>query len=143
MSAQAIDAAFWLPVLSPVLSMITGLGAVAPTARAQRENERRRHFETMRMEAYSDLMRGIAAQLEQDVSPSMPKRCAVFDVEGMSVQGDAAEIGIEANNAGVRVHRAREALRKRVKASCGTCAEHGCLNCTCKMSCGTAGSGDR
>jgi RNA polymerase sigma-70 factor (ECF subfamily) len=34
--------------------------------------------------------------------------------------------------AGVRVFRAREALKKRVMESCGTCAEHGCLNCTCQ-----------
>jgi hypothetical protein len=49
----------------------------------------------------------------------------------------AAEAGITANNAGVRVFRAREALRKRVVRSCGTCAEHGCLDCTC----GTSGMG--
>ena len=29
-------------------------------------------------------------------------------------------------NAAVRVFRAREALKKRVSASCGMCAEHGC-----------------
>jgi hypothetical protein len=27
---------------------------------------------------------------------------------------------------------ARQALKKRVTESCGTCAEHGCMNCTCK-----------
>ena len=27
---------------------------------------------------------------------------------------------------------AREALKKRVAESCGTCAEHGCMNCTCR-----------
>jgi RNA polymerase sigma factor (sigma-70 family) len=54
-----------------------------------------------------------------------------IDVEGMSVQAYALEIGIEPNNAAVRVHRAREALRKRVTSSCGTCVEHGCLDCTC------------
>jgi RNA polymerase sigma-70 factor (ECF subfamily) len=55
-----------------------------------------------------------------------------IDVEGASVQDYAAEIGIEPNNAAVRVHRARAALRKRVTSSCGTCAEHGCLDCTCE-----------
>jgi hypothetical protein len=34
--------------------------------------------------------------------------------------------------AAVRVVRAREALRKQVARSCGTCAEHGCLDCSCK-----------
>jgi RNA polymerase sigma-70 factor (ECF subfamily) len=59
-----------------------------------------------------------------------------IDVDGMSVQAYAAEIGIEPNNAAVRVHRAREALRRRVRTSCGTCAEHGCLDCTCDTTCG-------
>jgi RNA polymerase sigma-70 factor (ECF subfamily) len=59
-----------------------------------------------------------------------------IDVDGMSVQAYAAEIGIEPNNAAVRVHRAREALRKRVRTSCGTCAEHGCLDCSCDTTCG-------
>ena len=49
------------------------------------------------------------------------------------VQEPAADMkmGIEPNNAAVRVHRAREALRKRVTASCGPCAEHGYVDCTC------------
>jgi RNA polymerase sigma factor (sigma-70 family) len=54
-----------------------------------------------------------------------------IDVDGLSVQGYASEAGIEPNNAAVRVHRARAALRKQVFASCGTCAEHGCVDCTC------------
>jgi RNA polymerase sigma-70 factor (ECF subfamily) len=64
-----------------------------------------------------------------------------IDVDGLSVRAYAAEIGIEPNNAAVRVHRAREALRKRVMSSCGTCAEHGCLDCTCDMTCGPTGHG--
>jgi RNA polymerase sigma-70 factor (ECF subfamily) len=72
--------------------------------------------------------------LSDTLKPEYADALRRIDVEGMSVQGYAAEIGIEANNAGVRVHRAREALRRRVKASCGTCADHGCLNCTCEMS---------
>ena len=55
-----------------------------------------------------------------------------IDVDGVSVTSYANEAGISASNAGVRVFRAREALRKQVKASCGTCAEHGCLECSCK-----------
>ena len=44
----------------------------------------------------------------------------------------AEEQGISKNNATVRVFRAREALRRQVAVSCGTCAEHGCLSCTCQ-----------
>lgn len=43
----------------------------------------------------------------------------------------AAELGITANNASVRLHRARGALRKQLERSCGSCATHGCLECSC------------
>jgi RNA polymerase sigma-70 factor (ECF subfamily) len=56
-------------------------------------------------------------------------------VQGTAVKAFAAERGLSASNAGVRVFRAREALKKRVAESCGTCAEHGCRNCTCKTPC--------
>jgi len=54
-----------------------------------------------------------------------------IDVDGVSVADYAAEAGITANNAGVRVFRAREALRKRVVRWCGSCASRGCIDCTC------------
>ena len=53
----------------------------------------------------------------------------------------ARETGISANNAMVRLHRARSALRKRLEESCRTCAEHGCLDCTCAPAAGEASSG--
>ena len=56
-----------------------------------------------------------------------------IDVDGMPVKTFAEQRGLSASNAGVRVFRAREALKRRVVESCGTCAEHGCLNCTCQI----------
>jgi RNA polymerase sigma factor (sigma-70 family) len=56
----------------------------------------------------------------------------VIDVEGTPVKAFAEQRGLSASNAGVRVFRAREALKKRVTESCGTCAEHGCRDCTCQ-----------
>jgi RNA polymerase sigma-70 factor (ECF subfamily) len=58
-----------------------------------------------------------------------------IDLHGMPVKSFAEQHGISASNAGVRVFRAREALKKRVTESCGTCAEHGCRNCTCQTRC--------
>jgi RNA polymerase sigma factor (sigma-70 family) len=69
--------------------------------------------------------------LAETLKPEYADALRRIEVDGVSVQAYAAELGIEANNAGVRVHRAREALRRRVMASCGTCAEHGCIDCTC------------
>jgi RNA polymerase sigma factor (sigma-70 family) len=54
------------------------------------------------------------------------------ELEGRSVIDVAAELGVTANNAAVRLHRARQALKKRLEQTCGTCTEHGCLECTCK-----------
>lgn len=48
------------------------------------------------------------------------------------LQQVASELGITANNASVRLHRARESLRKALQATCGVCTEHGCLDCTCR-----------
>lgn len=53
------------------------------------------------------------------------------DLEGRPVIDAARDLGITANNASVRLHRARGQLKKRLEAVCRTCAEHGCLDCTC------------
>lgn len=55
----------------------------------------------------------------------------LIDVEGTTVKAFAEQKGLTPSNAGVRVFRAREALRKLVVSSCGMCAEHGCMSCTC------------
>ncbi len=64
------------------------------------------------------------------------------EVDGVAVKDYAERAQISKSNAGVRLFRAREALRKQVIRSCGTCADHGCLDCTCGPSptgCGHAG----
>ncbi len=43
----------------------------------------------------------------------------------------AARLGITPNNLKVRRHRARQALRQKLEETCRTCADHGCLDCTC------------
>lgn len=62
-----------------------------------------------------------------------------IELDGLAVKDYAAEVGISSNNAAVRVFRAREALRKQVARSCGTCADHGCLDCACDTSKGGCG----
>jgi RNA polymerase sigma-70 factor (ECF subfamily) len=53
------------------------------------------------------------------------------DLGGERVVDVAASEGLSANNATVRLHRARRALRDRLAQSCRTCATHGCLDCSC------------
>lgn len=69
--------------------------------------------------------------LADTLKPEYAEAIRRIDVEGTAVKDFAAENGLSASNAGVRVFRAREALRKQVARSCGTCAEHGCLDCSC------------
>jgi len=71
------------------------------------------------------------SRLSETLKPEYARALRRIDVEGVSVQDYAVEAGITANNAGVRVFRAREALRKRVVRWCGSCAERGCIDCTC------------
>lgn len=70
----------------------------------------------------------LAATLKPEYAEALQR----IDVDGTAVRDYAEQAGISANNAGVRVFRAREALRKQVAHACGTCATHGCLDCTCR-----------
>lgn len=67
---------------------------------------------------------------------------ALRDVEvgGQPLAEFARHHGITANNAAVRVHRARQALRKQVVAACGVCADHGCVDCRCRTPGSPSGS---
>lgn len=69
--------------------------------------------------------------LAQTLKPEYADALQRIDVEGVAVKDYAEATGISASNAGVRVFRARQALREQVARACGTCAEHGCLDCTC------------
>jgi len=54
------------------------------------------------------------------------------DLGGESVEAFARAQRTTANNASVRLHRARKAIAKQITAICGTCATHKCIDCTCK-----------
>jgi RNA polymerase sigma-70 factor (ECF subfamily) len=71
------------------------------------------------------------AQLAETLKPEYAAALKRIEVDGLSVKDYADEAGISSSNAGVRIFRAREALRKQVARSCGTCATHGCVDCTC------------
>lgn len=72
------------------------------------------------------------AKLADTLKPEYADALRRIEIDGLSVKDYAAQTGISSSNAGVRVFRAREALRKQVARSCGTCADHGCYQCTCE-----------
>ncbi len=79
----------------------------------------------------ADQICACVARLAATLKPDYAEALRQIDVEGVAVKDYAAAHGLTASNAGVRVHRARHALRSQVIASCGTCADHGCLDCSC------------
>jgi RNA polymerase sigma factor (sigma-70 family) len=83
----------------------------------------------------SEMEREICAcvsRLAATLKPEYAEALDAIEIAGTPVKAFAEQKGLSASNAAVRVFRAREALKKRVTESCGTCAEHGCMNCTCK-----------
>jgi len=75
---------------------------------------------------------GCVMDLVDTLKPEYAAAVQRVDVDGMSVRGYAEESGITPNYAGVRLHRAREALRRQVARVCGTRVAHGCFDCQCK-----------
>jgi RNA polymerase sigma-70 factor (ECF subfamily) len=71
------------------------------------------------------------SRLAATLKPEYAEALEAIEVGGTPVKAFAEAKGLSSNNAAVRVFRAREALKKRVTESCGVCAEHGCVNCTC------------
>lgn len=85
-----------------------------------------------------DLQREVCACMSELVVTLKPEYADILrrvDLGETRVDRVAAELGITANNATVRLHRARQALRQRLEQMCGVCAAHGCLDCTCKDGC--------
>ena len=52
-------------------------------------------------------------------------------LDGIPATAVAAELGLTPNNAIVRLHRARAALKERLRSHCGTTSARSCLECGC------------
>ena len=77
--------------------------------------------------AVCQCVKGLAATLKPEYAAALQ----AVEVEGIAVKDFAVAVGISPSNAGVRVFRAREALKLQVKRCCGTCADDDCRDCTC------------
>ncbi|MFT3709737.1 MAG: sigma factor-like helix-turn-helix DNA-binding protein [Archangium sp.] len=67
----------------------------------------------------------------KELSPKQAELLTRVVVEGADVDELAKELGITRNNTWVRLHRAREALRKQLKDHCGAESLRQCLGCGC------------
>ena len=68
----------------------------------------------------------------ESIRPDYADLIRAVDLGEQPLQHFAKARSISASNAGVRAHRARAALRKQLVATCGSCAEHACVDCTCR-----------
>lgn len=68
------------------------------------------------------------------IRPEYAQALRAVDLEEQRLPDFAKTQTITASNAAVRVHRARVALRKELIRTCGACAEHSCVDCTCRRS---------
>lgn len=66
------------------------------------------------------------------LKPEYAELIQTLELGRESPEAAAARLGITPNNLKVRRHRARQALRRQLEVTCRTCAEHGCLDCTCR-----------
>jgi len=67
------------------------------------------------------------------LKPEYAQLVREVDLEQRPVGEVAREVGITANNASVRLHRARQALKTQLQRTCQACAAHGCLDCSCRQ----------
>lgn len=104
------------------------------------DSQRRKHVEEKALEQVEepaqdeDLFRAVCACVGgaiQTLKPDQAELLRRVDLQGASVPEAARAAGITANNAGVKLHRARAALRDKLRSVCGACARHGCLDCGC------------
>lgn len=99
----------------------------------QRKHERLFHEQATSTPAVERAVRTCACvgPLKDALKPEYGQALERIHMEGTPVKTFAEQEGITAGTAGVRVHRARQALRARVEQACGACASHGCQDCTC------------
>jgi RNA polymerase sigma-70 factor (ECF subfamily) len=74
----------------------------------------------------------------ETLKPAYARALQRVDLDGAAVRVYADEERITPNNAAVRLHRAREALKRQVARSCRTCSTHRCLDCSCQAAAGAS-----
>jgi len=65
------------------------------------------------------------------MQPAYAEILHAVDLNAQPITAFAKQHNLSANNATVRAHRARAALRKQLIACCGSCAEDACTDCSC------------
>lgn len=73
-----------------------------------------------------------AGELLKGMKPEYRDAVSAIDLEGVEMSRSAQKLGVQPGNLRVRLHRGRAQLKKRLLQTCGTCAAHGCMDCSCR-----------
>lgn len=110
----------------------------------QRRSARRRQreavmnpndIEALEIEADEELDEAVCNCLYKLLPTLKPDYAEVIwrlDLLGEPREQVAASLGLTLNNVTVRLHRGRQALKKRMEEMCLTCPDHGFLDCRCE-----------
>lgn len=82
---------------------------------------------------YETSCRCIASALDM-LRPAYADLLRAVDLAETGLAAYANTHDISPSNAAVRAHRARAALRRQLLKTCGACAAHACIDCTCRES---------
>jgi RNA polymerase sigma-70 factor (ECF subfamily) len=87
------------------------------------------------------LLRSVCAcvgDLAATLRPAYAEALRFVEVDEQPLPEVARRLELTPNALAVRLHRSRRALRDAVLTTCGACATHGCLDCTCQVAPGTS-----
>ncbi len=101
-------------------------------ARHERVLERTRPPDMATIEEVEDPCDCILA-LARRLSPTYASMLSLVDAGDASLSDAATSLGISTNNATVRLHRARKALRKTLLDHCGVRNANDCNECRCAL----------
>ena len=79
---------------------------------------------------FDELCRCIMAQTKR-LRPSYASILNLVDADGLPLSEAARELDVSVNNATVRLHRARKALREKMLEHCGVTDASECASCRC------------
>lgn len=74
------------------------------------------------------------AEAIHKLTPAQAELLQRLDLQDEPRDTVAAEMGVSLNALGVRVHRSRAALKKKIAEICPVCGEGGFMNCDCEHS---------
>ncbi|MEO0907490.1 MAG: RNA polymerase sigma factor [Pseudomonadota bacterium] len=97
------------------------------------EDRRKDAFASDMMIGDTDMPEHCACSLSQagKLSQGYSAILELVDIKGASLKEAARSLNLTVNNAGVRLHRARAALKRRLLAHCGVSTMRECADCRC------------